>query len=285
MPSRRQPEGRKTQTTHPAVHPPTGPTNQLPPSVHPLSSHGTNTSFPIFKSPAQGLSEGPARNLTSLAVAVLVGLFAALLVFAREGTGAWLSSVPFLSSAPSSSSSSSADGSGATTPVGLAPGTGGGGGNKKGPTEAASKPTKKEKAAAAPARPTEAASKPAKKEKAAATAGAGAGAGAAKKTPLSKEVKDPATGIVFQRTKSFPPSKTDLTCLGVGVRAKSLGFTKVNVYSVGERARILFPASRCGIARERTRMRCSSLSGDGNWACFPPQVLNLPFHVSPILGA
>ncbi len=57
---------------------------------------------------------------------------------------------------------------------------------------------------------------------------------AAKKTPLSKEVRDPATGIVFQRKKRFPLSKADLTCLGVGVRAKNLGITKVNVYSVGE---------------------------------------------------
>lgn len=51
---------------------------------------------------------------------------------------------------------------------------------------------------------------------------------------LSKEVKDPATGLVLPRTKRFPPSKAVLTCLGVGVRAKSIAIAKVNVYTVGE---------------------------------------------------
>ena len=50
-------------------------------------------------------------------------------------------------------------------------------------------------------------------------------------TPLSKEVKDAATGLALPRTKRF--SKADLTCLGVGVRYKSLGVAHVNVYTVG----------------------------------------------------
>lgn len=50
-------------------------------------------------------------------------------------------------------------------------------------------------------------------------------------TPLSTEVKDPATGLTLPRTKRF--SKMDVTCLGVGVRYKSLGVAHVNVYTVG----------------------------------------------------
>lgn len=87
----------------------------------------------------------------------------------------------------------------AATPVHLA----GGGNNNKKPRAAASKPAKKAPAATG-------------------------------KTPLSKEVKDTATGLVLPRTKRFPPSKADLTCLGVGVRAKSIAVAKVNVYTVGE---------------------------------------------------
>lgn len=48
---------------------------------------------------------------------------------------------------------------------------------------------------------------------------------------LSEEIKDPATGLALPRTKRF--SKSDLTCLGVGVRAKSIAVAKVNVYTVG----------------------------------------------------
>ena len=50
-------------------------------------------------------------------------------------------------------------------------------------------------------------------------------------TPLSKDVKDAATGLTLPRTKRF--SKATLTCLGVGVRAKSIAVAKVNVYTVG----------------------------------------------------
>lgn len=47
----------------------------------------------------------------------------------------------------------------------------------------------------------------------------------------SEVLTDAATGLSLPRTKRF--SKSDLTCLGVGVRAKSLGVAKVNVYTVG----------------------------------------------------
>lgn len=50
--------------------------------------------------------------------------------------------------------------------------------------------------------------------------------------PLPKELKDDATGIALPRTKRFS-SKSDFTCLGVGVRAKSIAVAKVNVYTVG----------------------------------------------------
>lgn len=49
--------------------------------------------------------------------------------------------------------------------------------------------------------------------------------------PQPTEVKDPVTGLTLPRTKRF--SKMDLTCLGVGVRYKSLGVANVNVYTVG----------------------------------------------------
>lgn len=75
--------------------------------------------------------------------------------------------------------------------------------------------------------PRAAAAKPAKQS-------GGAAATAKAKAPLSKEVKDAATGLVLPRTKRFPPSKADLTLLGVGVRAKSIAVAKVNVYTVGE---------------------------------------------------
>lgn len=54
-----------------------------------------------------------------------------------------------------------------------------------------------------------------------------------KKTPtaLSKNIVDEATGLSLPRHKKF--SKTELTCLGVGVRAKKIAIAKVNVYSVG----------------------------------------------------
>lgn len=55
--------------------------------------------------------------------------------------------------------------------------------------------------------------------------------GASTATPLSKEVKDAATGLSLPRTKCF--TKSGLTCLGVGVRAKSIVIAKVNVYTVG----------------------------------------------------
>lgn len=90
----------------------------------------------------------------------------------------------------------------AAAPVNVA-GPTGGGSSKKQPRAAASKPTKQAAAATA-------------------------------KAPLSKEVKDAATGLVLPRTKRFPPSKADLTCLGAGVRAKSIAVAKVNVYTVGE---------------------------------------------------
>lgn len=50
-------------------------------------------------------------------------------------------------------------------------------------------------------------------------------------TPISKEVKDEATGLVLPRTKRF--STSALTCLGVGVRAKTFAIAKVKVYTVG----------------------------------------------------
>ncbi|CBJ33403.1 Similar to Chalcone Isomerase [Ectocarpus siliculosus] len=53
------------------------------------------------------------------------------------------------------------------------------------------------------------------------------------KTPLSPDVRDPATGLVLPRTKQFASSKTGLVCLGVGVRVKSVAFVNVNVYTVG----------------------------------------------------
>ena len=57
------------------------------------------------------------------------------------------------------------------------------------------------------------------------------GAAAAASTLLSKEIMDAATGLTLPRTKRF--SKSELTCLGVGVRAKSIAIAKVNVYTVG----------------------------------------------------
>lgn len=50
-------------------------------------------------------------------------------------------------------------------------------------------------------------------------------------TPLSKEVKDAATGLSLPRTKRF--TRSELTCLGVGVRAKSIAIAKISVYTVG----------------------------------------------------
>jgi len=142
-------------------------------------------------------AQGTARSLKSLAIAVVLGLVASFLVLPRDETGVWRKELlRFVPFLPSSS-----EGGGAAIPVNLAPGADGG--------------SKKARAKTVATAPT---SKPA----------------AAKKTPLSKEVRDPATGIVFQRKKRFPLSKADLTCLGVGVRAKNLGITKVNVYSVGE---------------------------------------------------
>lgn len=57
---------------------------------------------------------------------------------------------------------------------------------------------------------------------------------AAKKTgkvALTEELKDDATGIKLPRNKKF--SKSVLTCLGVGVRTKTIVVASVNVYSVG----------------------------------------------------
>lgn len=139
----------------------------------------------------------PSRNLGNLALAAAIALVAALVLFARDETGVWR--VPFLSTER------------AAMPVHVAGADGGGGGGgskKKKPRAAAAKPSKQ--------------------------AGAGAAAAATGKAPLSKEVKDAATGLVLPRTKRFPPSKADLTCLGVGVRAKSIAVAKVNVYTVGE---------------------------------------------------
>lgn len=51
------------------------------------------------------------------------------------------------------------------------------------------------------------------------------------KIVLSKELKDKATGIIIPRHKKF--GKSELTCLGVGVRAKSIAVANINVYSVG----------------------------------------------------
>lgn len=50
------------------------------------------------------------------------------------------------------------------------------------------------------------------------------------KIVLSKELTDKATGIKIPRHQKF--GKSQLTCLGVGVRAKSIAIAKVNVYSV-----------------------------------------------------
>lgn len=137
----------------------------------------------------------PSRNLGSLALAAAVALVAALVLFARDETGVWR--VPFLSFES------------AATPVHVAGAAGGNSRKKKEPPRAAaSKPTKQ--------------------------AAAAAGGGTAKAS-LPKEAKDPATGLALPRTKRFPPSKAVLTCLGVGVRAKSIAVAKVNVYTVGER--------------------------------------------------
>lgn len=57
------------------------------------------------------------------------------------------------------------------------------------------------------------------------------GLGLGASTPLSKEVRDAATGLSLPRTKRF--TRSDLTCLGVGVRAKSIAIAKVSVYTVG----------------------------------------------------
>lgn len=51
------------------------------------------------------------------------------------------------------------------------------------------------------------------------------------KAALPEEVKDEATGLSLPRTKRF--SKSELVCLGVGTRAKSIAIAKVNVYTVG----------------------------------------------------
>lgn len=137
----------------------------------------------------------PSRNLGNVALAAAIALVAALVLFARDETGVWR--VPFLSP------------EGTVTPVHFAGADGSSGGSKKQKSRAAaSKPTKQ--------------------------AGPAAAKGVAAKASLSKEVKDPATGLALPRTKRFPPSKANLTCLGVGVRAKSIAVAKVNVYTVGE---------------------------------------------------
>lgn len=51
------------------------------------------------------------------------------------------------------------------------------------------------------------------------------------KVVLSKQLIDKPTGIKMPRHKKF--WKTGMTCLGVGVRAKSIAVAKVNVYAVG----------------------------------------------------
>ncbi|CAM9518047.1 unnamed protein product, partial [Sphacelaria rigidula] len=48
---------------------------------------------------------------------------------------------------------------------------------------------------------------------------------------LSKQLTDKSTGIKMPRHKKF--WKSGMTCLGVGVRAKSIAVAKVNVYAVG----------------------------------------------------
>lgn len=53
----------------------------------------------------------------------------------------------------------------------------------------------------------------------------------ANKMTLLDELTDAATGLSLPRTKRF--SRSELTCLGVGVRAKSITVAKVNVYTVG----------------------------------------------------
>lgn len=142
----------------------------------------------------------PSRIVGNLGVAVALAVFAVFVFLVNHDTGAWREH--FLHATVGVSSQTSSESRSTTA-----------------------QPTKKggEEAGAAAA-----------KAAAAAAAKVKVKAKAAAKTTLSKEVKDDATGLVLPRTKRFGSSKASLTCLGAGVRAKSIAITKVNVYTVGE---------------------------------------------------
>lgn len=86
-----------------------------------------------------------------------------------------------------------------------------------------------------------------------------AAASKTKPTALSKEVRDAATGLSLPRTKKF--TKSDLLCLGVGVRAKSIAIAKVNVYTVGL---YVDPKGARGALKKFAGADPGELKGDGS---------------------
>lgn len=192
----------------------------------------------------------PSREVGNLAVAAAFALFSAFLFFARDEAGAWRENFLYLpiggSTAPIASNSEP------YVPAVHLAGVNGDGNRKEPPV--ASEPDDAAAAAAAAAAEAKAAEAKAAaaavaaEAEAAAAAAAAAAAKAAEpakakaaglaKTPLSPDVRDPATGLVLPRTKQFASSKTGLVCLGVGVRVKSVAFVTVNVYTVVSIARL-----------------------------------------------
>lgn len=81
----------------------------------------------------------------------------------------------------------------------------------------------------------------------------------AKKVSLPPDVEDAATGIRLPRNKRFASSRLELTCLGAGVRTKSVAVASFNVYTVGL---YIDPKAGRGALKKFSGVDESKLKGD-----------------------